>query len=92
MPQNAPGLVELTNYPNPFNRSTVIRFTLPIGQAVRLTVYNILGQEVAVLLDETLPAGEHEVAWSGNGASSGVYFYRLVTESEAFTRKMMLLK
>ena len=85
------------NYPNPFNPSTVISFTLPRVAEVRLSVFNVLGQEVVRLLDGQLPAGEHYVVWDGrdsegNRAASGVYLYRLSTEESTQARKMMLLK
>ena len=85
------------NYPNPFNPSTMISFTLPRAAEVRLSVFNVLGQEVVRLLDGQLPAGEHYVVWDGrdgegNRAASGVYLYRLSTEKFTQARKMMLLK
>lgn len=85
------------NYPNPFNGSTVIRFGLPAAGKASLELYNVLGQRVAVLLDAMLPAGWHQVAWPGtvtNGpnVSSGIYFYRLVTEHSSQVRKLVLLK
>ena len=85
------------NYPNPFNPSTTISFDLPERTHVRLTVYNLLGQTVAVLVDTELGVGNHEVEWNGrdsNGsaAASGVYFYRLKTEQDQSVRKMVLLK
>lgn len=93
-----PKSVELAqNYPNPFNPTTTIRFGLPESGRIRLTVYNILGQRVAQLLDEIRPAGFHNVVWNGQNAnglrvSSGVYLYRLETDAGIQTRKMILLK
>ncbi|MDH3892510.1 MAG: T9SS type A sorting domain-containing protein [candidate division Zixibacteria bacterium] len=85
------------NYPNPFNPSSSIAFDLPIVTHVRLTVYNVLGQEVTTLVDEKLGQGSYEAEWngrssSGNHVSSGIYFYRLHTEQFTQTKKMVLLK
>jgi len=80
------------NYPNPFNPSTTIRFNLDRGSEVRLEVFNILGQKVATLIDEKLPAGQHEAVFDGGELASGIYLYRLLTDSSIMSRKMMLLK
>jgi len=85
------------NYPNPFNPSTEIRFTLSARSHANLTVFNLLGEEVRVLTDEMLPAGEHRVIWDGsdkrgNHVASGVYLYRLSAGSSSQTKKMVLLK
>ncbi len=85
------------NYPNPFNPSTEIRFTLPSRAPSRLVVFNLLGQEVRVLSDKTLTAGEHRVTWDGadnqgNHVASGVYLYRLTAGSSSQTKKMLLVK
>lgn len=87
----------LPNYPNPFNPSTTISYTLPVQSRVRLAVYNVLGQEVAVLVDREQAAGPYSVEWRGETSggrpvASGIYFYRLATEQQTFTRKMVLLK
>ncbi len=90
---NLPGEFALgQNYPNPFNPTTSIAFTLPERARVRLDVYNLLGQKVAVLADGDFGAGEHIVQWEAKGIPSGVYFYRLSTENKAVSRKMTLLK
>ena len=84
------------NYPNPFNPTTTISFNLPKAVDVKLTVYNLLGQRVAVLINnEIRTAGEHSVQWngsdaSGNVVSSGVYVYRLETEDFVKSRSMLL--
>jgi hypothetical protein len=80
------------NYPNPFNPTTDIQFSLPIQSQVRLTVYDILGQEVATLVNGSLTAGEHTVAFNAASLPSGIYFYRLEAGSFSDIRKMMLLK
>ena len=87
----------LANYPNPFNPVTDISYSLPTASLVKLTVYNIMGQEIATLVDEYKPAGAHVVTWRGmtdNGqpAASGVYFYRLEAADLSETKKMLLLK
>jgi len=93
-----PDAFELSqNYPNPFNPATRICFDLARRAKVHLDIYNILGQRVAVLVDETMPAGRHTVQWggrdkSGRRAASGIYFYRLKAGEFTETRKMLLLK
>ncbi len=88
------------NFPNPFNPSTIIAFTIPASLAdthVEVTVYNDLGQAVKTLLSEQLQAGNYTVRWDGTNeagaaAASGVYFYRLQAGALTFTRKMLLLR
>lgn len=85
------------NQPNPFNPSTDISFSLPIAGQVKLVVYNILGAEVATLVDEVRSAGVHRVSWNGTNSSgqqvaSGIYLYRLTAGDFAATKKMLLLK
>jgi hypothetical protein len=88
-----PAEVSLTqNYPNPFNPSTTIEFSIPIPQAVRIDVFNVLGQKVETVLDRSLPAGSHSFTWNARGKTSGVYFYRLATPDKVITRRMTLLK
>lgn len=91
------GFVLHQNSPNPFNPTTEIRFDLSRSSRVELRVHNVLGQEIRTLVDEILPAGSHTVVWNGrdnygNAVSSGIYFYRLGTESFSDTKKMILLK
>ncbi len=69
------------NYPNPFNPVTTIRYGLPLRSAVRLTVYNVVGQEIATLVQEEQEAGYHEARFDGSGLASGVYIYRLQARS-----------
>jgi len=81
------------NYPNPFNPSTVISYYLPVSSNVSLRVYDLLGREVATLVDEYKPAGIYEVEFFAKGGSaSGVYFYKLQAGSFIQTKKMLLLK
>jgi len=88
-----PDIYELTqNYPNPFNPSTSIRFSLPKASDVRIAIYNILGQEVAVLADGFRSAGTYEVNWNASSLASGVYIYTLQTGSTNISKKMTLLK
>jgi 5'-nucleotidase len=87
----------LQNYPNPFNPQTEIAYHLPCDTHVKLTVYNILGQQVKVLVDEHQSAGTRSVIWDGhdqNGekVSSGIYLYKLQAEELTQTKKMSLLK
>ena len=80
------------NYPNPFNPSTIIKYELPKSSMVRLSVYDMLGREVSVLVNEGKNAGSYEVKFSAAGLSSGVYCYRLQAGDFVQTKKLMLLK
>lgn len=80
------------NYPNPFNPSTMISFNLPQSSPVRLVVYNLLGQEVAVLMDEYRTVGMHRVQVDGSGFASGTYFYRIDAGNFQAVRKMEIVK
>ncbi len=85
------------NYPNPFNPTTRIDYSLDRGTEVRLTIYNLLGQEVRVLVDAYRPAGNHSVEWNGRNGSgqavaTGVYLYRIEAGDRRASRKMLLLK
>jgi hypothetical protein len=85
------------NYPNPFNPSTSLRFALPNDAGVRLTVYDILGREVRILVNEELKAGYHLAMWDGKNnlgtsVASGVYIYRIEAGTFISTKKMMLMK
>ena len=80
------------NYPNPFNPVTKINFSIPKNNLVTLKVYNVLGKEVAVLVNETMNAGTYEVTLNASNLSSGVYFYKITSGDFMDTRKMMLIK
>lgn len=80
------------NYPNPFNPTTVISYQLPVAGEVTLNVYDLLGREVATLVDEYKPAGRYEVEFNGLYLSSGVYFYQLISNGFIQTRKMTILR
>jgi hypothetical protein len=80
------------NYPNPFNPSTVISYQLPVSSDVTLKVYDILGNEIATLVDEHKPAGRYEVDFNASSLSSGVYFYQLKANNFIKTKKMILIK
>jgi hypothetical protein len=88
-----PGTFELgQNYPNPFNPGTSIRYGLPAAGKVRLTVYNVLGQKVATLVDGHKPAGYHTVMFNASRLSSGLYFYRLEVSGRSIIKKMLLVQ
>jgi PKD repeat protein len=80
------------NYPNPFNPTTTISFSLPATMQVKLEVFNVLGQKVTTLVDDLLEAGQHRVDWNAENVASGVYFYTLTAEGISSTKKMMVLK
>ncbi|MBI5265764.1 MAG: S8 family serine peptidase [candidate division Zixibacteria bacterium] len=80
------------NYPNPFNPATTIEFSLPRREDVELSVYNVLGQRVRVIFSGPLSPGLHSYEFDGAGLASGTYFYKLATQAETLTRKMMLVK
>lgn len=80
------------NYPNPFNPTTVIRYQLPVSSEVRLEVYDMLGRNVATLVDEQVSAGRHSVNFDAGNLSSGIYLYRLEAGSQIMTRKLTVVK
>ena len=80
------------NYPNPFNPETTIRYALPQAGEVRLVVYDLLGHEVAILVDQSKPAGNHTVRFGADNLPSGLYVYRLQAGGEAIVRTMILVK
>jgi hypothetical protein len=102
MPQVVNGITETirpartyqlySNYPNPFNPSTIIGFELLQAGRVTLRVFDVQGREVATIVEGTLPAGFHTRTFDGSGLASGMYFYRLIAGSFIQTRKMLLLR
>jgi hypothetical protein len=82
----------MQNYPNPFNPKTGIRYQVSGVSDVKITVYDMLGREMAVLVNERKQPGNHEVSFDGSGLASGVYLYRFTAGSFAETRRMILLK
>jgi hypothetical protein len=91
--ETVPREVELhQNFPNPFNPSTTISFYLPEAEEVRLSIFNIVGQPVAVIVEGTLSAGEHQFEWDAADKPSGMYIYQLEVGKSVMTRKMTLVK
>ena len=80
------------NYPNPFNSSTIITYQIPGDEFVTLKVYDVLGSEVAVLIEGNKKAGYYSIPLNANDLGSGIYFYTMVTENYVSTKKMLLLK
>ncbi|UCE19064.1 MAG: T9SS type A sorting domain-containing protein [Gemmatimonadota bacterium] len=80
------------NYPNPFNPETKIAFSLPSDSRVALSVYNVLGQRVATLINTEMSAGQHSVTWMADSVPTGVYFYTITAGEFTATKKMILLK
>jgi hypothetical protein len=91
--QQLPGRYALDqNYPNPFNPSTVVSYQLPAASDVRLVVYDVIGREVAVLVNEQQSPGTYNVRFDASGLASGLYFYRLTAGNFVQARKMLLMK
>jgi hypothetical protein len=80
------------NFPNPFNPSTTISFALPRTENITLKVYDMLGREVATLVDGREDAGEHSVKWNAEGFASGVYFCRMQANGIVLTQKILLVR
>jgi plastocyanin len=80
------------NYPNPFNARTAIEYALPQDSHVRLVIYNLLGQNIESLVDQSQTAGIHQVIWNAADVPTGVYFYRIEAGDFTQTRKMLLAK
>ena len=90
---NIPETYKLSqNFPNPFNPTTVISWQLPAGGPVNLSVFDLAGQRVAVLVDDKQPAGSHQIEFDATGLASGVYLYRLEAGSYTESKKMILMK
>lgn len=80
------------NYPNPFNPSTIINYTIPQNSFVSLKIYNVLGNEVTILIDEEKSIGNYSIEFNGSNLSSGIYFYRFTAGSFVETKQMLILK
>ena len=80
------------NYPNPFNPTTTIQYELSVQAQVSLKIFNLLGREVAVLVDELKSAGIYQVEWYAGKLASGVYTYKLVAGGKTTLRKLVLIK
>ena len=80
------------NYPNPFNPNTNIQFDMPQAGEAYLAIYNAYGQQIAVLVNQTMQAGQHTVSWQPDGLSSGTYFYRFQTQDFVASRRMVFIK
>jgi len=86
------GLALLQNSPNPFNPTTVLHFEIPHGGHVELKVFDLIGREVATLIDGDRPAGSHRVEFDGSNLPSGIYLYRLQHEAGTIVNRMVLVK
>jgi hypothetical protein len=91
-PHSTSAAVLHSNYPNPFNPVTTIRFELQMQMAVRLDVFDVAGKRVASLCNGIFPPGMHDVSWAASNAASGVYFVRLTAGDRVATRRLLLLK
>jgi hypothetical protein len=80
------------NYPNPFNPTTMINYQLPMTKDVELSIYNLLGQKVVVLVSEKQQAGQYQVEWDASGFASGIYYYYLKAGESIQVKKMILLR
>jgi hypothetical protein len=80
------------NYPNPFNPTTTIRYQIPQAGFVSLKIYDVLGREVATLVNEEKLSGEYSAVFEGSNLSSGIYFYKLQAENFYSIKKMILIK
>lgn len=90
---NAPLEFKLNqNFPNPFNPATQIEFSLPIRQRVVLKIFDVMGRQVRVLLDEVREAGRHNIAFDATTLASGVYFYQLRAGDYVARQKMLLIR
>jgi hypothetical protein len=92
-----PGVITATNYPNPFNPTTTIAFSLPVAGRTTLEIYNFKGQRIRTLIDDYFPSGKHTAVWDGKtdggtSVSSGIYFYRIASGKHNYAGKMILAK
>jgi hypothetical protein len=80
------------NYPNPFNPTTTIKYSIPEFSFVSIKIYDVLGSEIAAIVNEEKPTGNYELSWNAANLSSGVYFYQLKVGNYVETKKMILLR
>ena len=80
------------NYPNPFNPTTTIEFALPEARHVRVAVFDVLGRQVALVMDSALPSGYHQIQWEARNLPTGVYFYQLIAGDFREVKQMILIK
>ena len=91
-PSDTKDFALLANYPNPFNPTTTIEYSIPEASFVELKIYDILGGEVASLVKENKPSGKHSVEFNASNLPSGIYFYRIVSGNFTATKKLIILK
>ena len=92
-PEEIPSQIELEqNYPNPFNPSTTISYSLSDPAQTKITIHDLVGREISVLVDEFITAGNHQVTFNATGLASGIYVYRLATDQHTISRKLLVLK
>jgi hypothetical protein len=92
-PASVPRRADLKqNFPNPFNPTTVIRFTIPSSAHVVLKIYDLLGREIVTLVDRQEPAGTHSITFDGSGLSGGVYLYRIRAGDFIQSRKFLIVR
>ena len=84
--------INIENYPNPFNSSTNISFSLPKASEIDIDIYDLLGRKITTLLDSYMPEGNHTVLWQPENISSGIYFYKITAGDFSISKKMILLK
>lgn len=84
--------LSIGNYPNPFNPSTTISYTLPADGKVQIKIFDVLGREVTTLIDNFISKGAHTVEWNGSDYASGIYFYTITFQNQMLNRKMLLIK
>jgi len=82
----------LQNYPNPFNPTTRIKYSIPQSSNVVIKVFDVLGNEIAVLVNDERPIGTHTIDFNSTNIPSGIYFYRIEANNFSQTKKMILLK
>ncbi|HEY7750691.1 MAG TPA: T9SS type A sorting domain-containing protein, partial [Ignavibacteriaceae bacterium] len=80
------------NYPNPFNPTTNIKYSIPDVSDVTMIIYDVLGNEIEIIVNENQQPGSYEVKWDASNISSGIYFYQLKTKDFVDTKKMIVLK